>query len=96
MFFLRDKLLGGLADLPLTKARKLQRKLSANAVDVQPDAQGRILLPKHLLAYAGLDKPSVVIGAGNHAEVWNPVAFEEDSGSMTPDEVEAAFVELGF
>lgn len=48
-----DKLQQGLADMPMTKARKLQRYLSANACDVQVDAQGRILLPRHLLEYAG-------------------------------------------
>ena len=45
-----DKLQEGLAQMPMTKARKLQRYLSANATDVQVDAQGRILLPRHLLA----------------------------------------------
>lgn len=43
-----DKLQEGLAQMPMTKARKLQRYLSANATDVQVDAQGRILLPRHL------------------------------------------------
>ena len=51
-----DKLQEGLAAMPMTKARKLQRYLSANAADVQVDSQGRILLPRHLLAYARLEK----------------------------------------
>lgn len=91
-----DKLQQGLAEMPMTKARKLQRYLSANASDVQVDAQGRILLPKHLLEYAGLEKEALVVGAGNRAEIWNPAGYEEDSGSMTSEEVEAAFMELGF
>lgn len=79
-----DKLQEGLAAMPMTKARKLQRYLSANAADVQVDSQGRILLPRHLLEYASLQKEALVIGAGNRAEIWNPAAYEEDSGSMTP------------
>ena len=59
-----DKLQEKLADMPMTKARKLQRYLSANAADVQVDAQGRILLPKNLLAYAGLEKEALVVGTG--------------------------------
>lgn len=90
------KLQEGLAQKPMTQARKLQRYLSANAVDVQVDAQGRILLPRHLLTYAGLEKEALVIGAGNRAEVWNPAAYEADVESMTSDEVEAEFAELGF
>ena len=90
-----DKLQEGLAAMPMTKARKLQRYLSANAADVQVDSQGRILLPRHLLAYADLEKEALVIGAGNRAEIWNPAAYEEDSGAMTSEEVEAEFMELG-
>lgn len=91
-----DKLQEGLAQMPLTKARKLQRYLSANAVDVQIDSQGRILLPRHLLEYASLEKEALVIGAGNRAEIWNPALYEENMGSMTSEEVEAEFMELGF
>ena len=91
-----EKLQDGLAQMPLTKARKLQRYLSANAVDVQIDSQGRILLPKHLLEYAALEKEALVIGAGNRAEIWNPVSYEADMGGMTSEEVEAEFMELGF
>ena len=82
--------------MPVTKARRLQRPLSANASDVQVDAQGRILLPKHLLAYAELEKEALIIGAGNRAEIWNPEAFEEDVGTLSPEEAEAEFAALGF
>lgn len=91
-----EKLQAGLAEMPLTKARKLQRYLSANAVDAQVDAHGRILLPKHLLEYAGLEKAALVIGAGNRAEIWNPEAYEASMELMTDEEVEAEFMELGF
>ena len=91
-----DKLLEGLTSTPMTQARKLMRYLSANASDVQIDAQGRILLPKNLLAYASLEKEALVIGAGNRAEIWNPACYDEDVGDMTPETVEAEFMKLGF
>ena len=91
-----DKLLEGLSQMPMTKARKLQRYLSSNAADVQADAQGRILLPRHLLNYANLAKDALIIGAGNRAEIWDPAAYEESIDAMTPEEVEAEFAELGF
>ena len=81
---------------PMTQSRKLLRVLSANAQDVQVDAQGRILLPKHLLTYASLEKEALVLGAGNRAEIWNPAEYEKDVGDMDADAVEAAFVSLGF
>ena len=91
-----DKLQQGLAEMPMTKARKLQRYLSANAADVQVDAQGRILLPKNLLAYAGLEKEALVVGTGKRAEIWNPAEFEADIDVMTAEEVESGLMELGF
>ena len=91
-----DKLLEGLSETPMTQARKLLRYLSANAADVQVDAQGRILLPKHLLAYASLEKEALVLGAGKRAEIWNPALYDEDVGDMTSETVEAEFMKLGF
>ncbi len=91
-----DKLIEGLSATPMTQARKLLRYISTNAADVQVDAQGRILLPKHLLAYASLEKEALVVGAGKRAEIWNPALYEEDVGEMTSEAVEAEFMKLGF
>ena len=91
-----DKLIEGLSGTPMTQARKLLRYISTNAADVQVDAQGRILLPKHLLTYASLEKEALVVGAGKRAEIWNPVLYDEDVGEMTSEAVEAEFMKLGF
>jgi len=91
-----NKLQQGLASMPFTKARRLQRYLSSNAADVHVDSQGRINLPKHLLEYAELKKEALVIGAGNRAEIWNPERYHAETEQMTPEEVENEFIELGF
>ncbi len=91
-----ERLMEKLMEKPMTEARRLQRYISSNAVDVQADAQGRILLPRHLLSRAGLVKEALVIGAGNHAEIWNPTDYEDGIGSMTTEAAEEEFVKLGF
>ena len=91
-----DAMLEKLEDLPMTKSRPLLRYLSSNAADVQADAQGRILLPKHLLEYAGLVKEAVIIGAGaNRAEIWSPERYEEVVGAMTQSDIFEDFAALG-
>lgn len=91
-----ERLMEKLMEKPMTEARDLQRYVSSNAVDVQVDVQGRILLPRHLLTRAGLVKEVLVIGAGNRAEVWNPEEYEASIGSMTSEKAEAEFIKLGF
>ncbi len=91
-----DKLMEGINAQPVSKVRDLQRVISSNALDVEVDAQGRILLPKHLVAYGFLEKEVTVIGAGNHAEIWSTARLAEREATMTDEALEAKFIELGF
>ena len=85
-----------LSEKSMVKSRDVQRFLYATAVEASPDKQGRILLPKNLLAYAGLEKEALVVGTGKRAEIWNPAEFEADIDVMTAEEVESGLMELGF
>ena len=81
--------------MPFVKQRKM-RPLFAMAARCEADAQGRILLPRHLLEYAGLEREALVIGAGNRAEIWNPAEYAANMQEMTAEEAEAEFAALGF
>ena len=82
-----DDFMAKFHDMPYSKGKSL-RALSANAVDCEPDGQGRILIPAKLRKYADLEKEVVVIGSFDRAEIWNAerwareeaMAFE--SGSL--------------
>ena len=65
------------ARLPVTKSRDLRRIIYGNATEVQPDKQGRILLPRYLKEHAKIQKDIVVIGARDYAEIWDRQAYEE-------------------
>ena len=68
------------SDLPMTnrQARAFRRLLFANASDVSPDGQGRILIPPNLRDYADLDGDVVVVGIDRYIELWNPEAWESE------------------
>ena len=51
--------------------RAFKRKFFAEAVDVDLDGVGRVLIPQYLKNYAGLNGPILVQGAGTRAEIWN-------------------------
>ena len=82
--------------LPLSSARRM-RTLFANAAQCEPDAQGRILIPAKLRAYAGLKKDVVINGAYRCLELWDPERWEAiESEDLNPDKLAAAMEELGF
>ena len=53
------------------------RALHRDAAQVTPDAQGRIVLPVALVAYASITKGAVVVGCGKYAEIWAEETYEE-------------------
>lgn len=66
--------------LPMTdrRARAFRRLVFANASDVIPDKQGRILIPPRLREYAGINGEVVVTGLDTYIEVWSPEAWNEE------------------
>ena len=91
-----DKLTEKLNSLPLSKARALQRFLFAGATQVQPDKQGRILIPQNLRQYAGLQKDLVIVGASNRAEIWDQDQWEQMCNEVTSDMIAQTMDELDF
>lgn len=53
------------------RARYLRRYLFSGSSEAELDGQGRFIIPSTLLTYAKLDYEVVIIGAGDHFEVWN-------------------------
>ncbi len=41
------------------------------------DSQSRILIPKKLLNYAGIEKEVLILGAMNKIEIWNPETYKK-------------------
>lgn len=84
-----------LRELPYSKAKAL-RVLSANAVDCEPDGQGRILIPAKLREYANLQKEVVVIGSFDRAEIWNAERWaREEAMAFESGSLEQAMEEMG-
>ncbi|OGE36980.1 division/cell wall cluster transcriptional repressor MraZ [Candidatus Daviesbacteria bacterium RIFCSPLOWO2_01_FULL_39_12] len=53
------------------RARYLRRYLFSGSVPAELDSQGRFVIPSALLTYARIMEEVVIIGAGDHFEVWN-------------------------
>lgn len=72
-----DELQRRTADLNFTqkKFRLFGRLFYSAAVVVEADKLGRILVPSHLIADAGLRRDLLVIGVNRWIEIWNPERF---------------------
>lgn len=72
---------------PITdsKTRDIKRYLFSGAAEAAIDDQGRIVLPATLKDYAGINKKTVVIGAGDHVEIWDPVNWKEYSEKISAE-----------
>ncbi|MBF6616972.1 division/cell wall cluster transcriptional repressor MraZ [Pollutimonas thiosulfatoxidans] len=59
-----------IANFPMS-ARPLQRLLLGNALDVDMDGSGRILVSPELRSAASLTREVMLLGMGSHFELWD-------------------------
>jgi len=68
-----------LSQLPISQAnsRAFARLMLAGAMDVELDAQGRVMIPEYLREYAQTKKNVVVAGVYSRLELWDEEAWEK-------------------
>lgn len=87
-----------LKKLPLTSkdARAFVRFFFSGANEVEPDKQGRVLIPQNLLEYAAIEKEIVSIGVSTRIEIWSKARWDEYNDSdINFDEIAEKMSELG-
>ncbi len=65
------KRLTGESKIITAPVRDTDRFILGSAYELDPDAQGRVILPSSLVEYANLSKDVVFIGLGDRAEIWD-------------------------
>ncbi len=89
---LQDKIVA----MPMSKARQLQRFFFSGAAEVEPDKQGRILIPQPLREYASIEKDVTFIGTGDRAEIWSTESWTQFNDNLTEDSIAEAMDLLSF
>ncbi|WP_234638752.1 division/cell wall cluster transcriptional repressor MraZ [Delftia tsuruhatensis] len=84
-----------IAQLPMS-AQWWKRIFLGNAMDVDMDATGRVLVSPELREAVGLTKEVVLLGMGNHFELWDKATYEAQEAKAMQEEMPAAFQDFAF
>ena len=63
----------------------LLRDMMARGTEVEPDKQGRILIPAFLKSAANLDGAVLLVGQEDRIEIWNPKTYDELHTGLVAD-----------
>ncbi len=55
---------------------------------MEPDKQGRILIPEQLRNYAGLTKDVTLVGESTRAELWDTGRWKAYNDAQDPADIE--------
>lgn len=61
------------------------RRYFLNGVTVDMDSAGRLLLPKNLMEYAGLQKDIVLLSAIDKIEIWDKDKYQQLFDTFSPE-----------
>jgi MraZ protein len=62
--------------------RKLSRFYQGNSFEIDLDASGRVTLPPPLIQHASIGREVVVVGVGDHLEVWGRDRWLQEQESL--------------
>lgn len=77
------------------KGRNIKRMLYSNAVTVEPDKQGRLVIPQALRDYAKVNDDVTVIGVGEYAEIWSSEKWNQQKQVINQNDMATILEQMG-
>ena len=90
-----EKFRDRIAALPIS-AQWWKRIFLGNAMDVELDGTGRVLVSPELRSAAGIEKEIMLLGMGNHFELWDKAIYEAKEAEALRGEMPDVFKEFSF
>ena len=84
-----------IAELPMS-AQWWKRIFLGNAQDVEMDGTGRVLVAPELRQAVGLTKDVVLLGMGNHFELWDRTTYEAQEAEAMQADMPNVFQDFAF
>ena len=90
-----DKYIEPIRNMQRKDSEKIFRALTKEAIQVSPDAQGRVVLSAALVEKAGLTKNAVIIGCNDYVEIWSEEAYQRMIEEVDESEMLAILESMG-
>jgi len=90
-----EKFRDRIAALPM-QAQWWKRIFLGNAMDVDMDATGRVLVSPELRAAAGIGKDTVLLGMGGHFELWDAATYAAKEAEQMKGDMPDVFRDFSF
>ncbi len=84
-----------LNSFPDSEVSDIKEFFFSKTTQVSPDANGRVGMTDALLEYAGIDKNAVIIGAGNHLQIWSEDAWHKQESERNMTDIRAKLASIG-
>ena len=84
-----------IGQLPMS-AQWWKRIFLGNAMDVEMDATGRVLVAPELRQAVGLVREVVLLGMGNHFELWDKATYEAHEAQAMQAPMPDVFQDFAF
>ena len=84
-----------IAALPMS-AQWWKRIFLGNAMDGELDATGRVLVSPELRAAANIERDTVLLGMGNHFELWDKASHDAQEAKAMQGDMPDVFKDFSF
>lgn len=90
-----EKFRDRIAVLPMS-AQWWKRMFLGNAMDVELDATGRVLVSPELRAAANIERDTLLLGMGNHFELWDKATHDALEARALQGDMPDVFKDFAF
>ncbi|MBO5789073.1 MAG: division/cell wall cluster transcriptional repressor MraZ [Clostridia bacterium] len=90
-----DHICDQINQFPDSEVSEIKEFLFSKTIYATPDSNGRIVLPQNILDYAKIERNAVIIGAGNHLQIWAEHLWAEQEAQRDMAAIRTKLASLG-
>ena len=90
-----EKISERINSFPDSEVSEIKEFLFSKTILATPDANGRVVLTPSILSYARIEKSVVIVGVGNHVQIWSEALWEEEEAGRDLVDIRRKLASIG-